>query len=58
MNWDTIQQLIRIIAYTFGGMVFGTGVTEGEQFQILVGGILAVGSFIWWYFWNRNIEIQ
>lgn len=54
MTWDTIQQVLRIILYTAGGVLFGKAVTDGAQFQGLVGGILACASFAWWWFWDRK----
>lgn len=54
MNWDTIQQFIRILLYTLGGLLFGDGFADTEIYQQFIGGVLAVGSFVWWYFWERN----
>lgn len=54
MNLDTIQQLIRILAYAVGGYFLGDGVVEGEQFQAAIGGVLSISTFIWWFFWQRN----
>jgi hypothetical protein len=54
MNWDTIQQVLRIVLYAAGGALLGKSVTDGAQFQALVGGLLSVGSFVWWWFWDRN----
>jgi hypothetical protein len=54
MNWDSIQQVIRIVLYALGGYLLGDGVTQGELFQGAVGGVISVGSFLWWLYWNRN----
>lgn len=54
MTWDTVQQVLRIVLYSLGGVVFGKSIADGAQFQALIGGILAVGSFAWWWFWDRN----
>lgn len=54
MNWDTIQQVLRILLYTLGGWAFGDAVTEGATFQNAVTGALAVGAFAWWAIWERN----
>jgi len=54
MNWDTIQQVLRILLYTLGGWAFGDVVTEGPAFQNAVAGILAVGAFAWWAIWERS----
>lgn len=54
MNWDTIQQLLRIIAYALGGFFLGEAVTNGQQFQAAVAGLISVGAFAWWWFWERQ----
>lgn len=54
MNWDTVQQLIRIVGYALGGYVFGDSVASGELFQAALGGLVAVGAFVWWLVWERN----
>lgn len=48
MSWSTIQQLIRIVAYTAGAYFFGDAVANGETFQAALGGLLNVGAFAWW----------
>lgn len=54
MNWDSLQQVLRILLYAIGGYFLGDAVTEGEAFRAAVGGVLAVGSFLWWLVWERN----
>lgn len=54
MNWDTIQQVLRILLYTLGGWAFGDAVAQGAEFQAAVGGVLAVGAFLWWALWERK----
>ena len=53
MTWDSIQQIIRIIAYAVGGYFLGDAVTNGEMFQAAVSGVIAVGAFIWWLVYQR-----
>ena len=54
MNWDTTQQLIRIVLYAGGGALLGDGVTSGAEFEAAGGGVLSIAAFVWWYFWNRK----
>lgn len=54
MTWDSIQQILRIILYSGGGMVFGDAVAQGELYKAAVGGVLAVGAFMWWLLWERK----
>jgi len=54
MTWDTLQQVIRIVLYSVGGYFLGDGVVDSEVYQAAIGGVLAVGAFVWWFFWERN----
>jgi hypothetical protein len=45
MNWLTIEQLIRIVMYTAGGLTLGDGVAAGDQFQGLIGGVVSHRRF-------------
>lgn len=48
MSWDTLQQLIRIGLYAGGSAWLGAGVADGALFQGAIGGVLAIGAFVWW----------
>lgn len=54
MNWDTIQQLIRIIAYAAGSYFLGDAAAQGQTFQAAVGGLISIGAFVWWAFNERK----
>ncbi|MDP2619918.1 MAG: hypothetical protein Q8P46_07030 [Hyphomicrobiales bacterium] len=54
ITWDSIQQVLRILIFAIGGYVFGDAVVNGEVFQGFAGGILNVGAFIWWWYWNKK----
>jgi hypothetical protein len=54
MNAGTIQQLVRIIAYSGGSMFFGQAVADGDLFQAFLGAIPPVVAFIWWALWERK----
>lgn len=54
MNWDTVQQLIRIGGYAVGGAIFGQAVADGAAFQQALGGVISIVSFAWWWFWERK----
>ena len=53
MNWDTIQQFIRIALYSLGSAYFGSEFADGEVFQAAIGGAVAIGAFIWWLYWEK-----
>jgi hypothetical protein len=54
MNWSTIEQLIRIVMYTAGGLTLGDGVAAGDQFQGLIGGVVSIVAFGWWFIRERT----
>jgi len=48
MTYDTVSQLIRIVAYALGGFFLGQGVADGELFQAALSGLVSIGAFAWW----------
>jgi hypothetical protein len=52
--WQSIQQVLRIGLYTVGGAVFGDGIADSEIFQQAIGGVMSIGTFVWWYVWERG----
>lgn len=59
MNWETLQQIIRIVLYTLGGYFLGAEVAQGPEFSAAVGGILAIGAFLWFlYAKPSNVALE
>lgn len=56
MEWDKVQQVLRIILFAAGGYIFGADVVEGEMFNQLIGGVMAIGAFAWWLIWEKNTK--
>jgi hypothetical protein len=56
MNLGTVQQLVRIILYSVGGLLFGQGVADGDLFQQLLGASGSIVAFAWWLVWERKRE--
>jgi hypothetical protein len=54
MQWTTVEQLIRIVMYSAGGLVLGDGVASGDQFQGAIGGVVSLVAFGWWWFRERT----
>lgn len=54
MNFSTIEQLVRILAYAIGSYFLGTGVADGEVFQAALGGGVSLIAFVWWLAFERN----
>lgn len=56
MNWDSVQQVLRILMNAGGAYLVGKGVITEEMSTTLVGGLLSVGSVLWWIFWQSKRE--
>jgi membrane protein DedA with SNARE-associated domain len=54
MNWDQLQQLIRIVIYAVVGYFFGEAVAQGEVAQGAIAGVIAVANFVWTYIWDKK----
>ena len=54
MSWDQIAQLLRIVLYTIGGVVFGDAVADGAMYQGVIGGVINLSAFAWWFFFGRQ----
>ncbi len=54
MNLGTIQQLVRIVFYSAGGLLFGQGVADGDLFQQLLGASGSIVAFAWWLLFEKN----
>lgn len=54
MTWDSIQQLIRIVAQMGGAALVSRGLITEEISTQLSGGVLALASVAWWIFWNKG----
>ena len=58
MQWSTVEQLIRIAAYSGGSYFLGEAVTSGDLYKAAVGGVIAVGAFVWWLAFERNRVVK
>jgi hypothetical protein len=54
MNWDTVQQLLRIILQVVAGMLVSKGIITAEMGVTATGAILSLGGVAWWAFWQRK----
>lgn len=54
MTWESIQQVLRIILNAIGAYLVGKGVVTEEMSVTLMGGVLSIGSVLWWMFWEKN----
>lgn len=54
MKWDTIQQLIRILAQMGGAALVTNGMLTEDMATQLTGGVMALASVAWWIFWESK----
>ena len=54
MDWQTIQQVLRILLNAAGGVLIGKGYLTEEMSTTLIGGLLSIGSVAWWAIWQRG----
>ena len=54
MNWDTIQQLVRILMQLVAGYLVNSGLITEDMSTTLVGAVVSLGGIAWWIFWDRN----
>lgn len=53
-KWQTMQQVLRVVAYSIGGMLLGDSVADSDAFQAAVGGFVSIVAFGWWWYWEIN----
>lgn len=56
MTWDTVQQVLRIVLNAVGAFLIGKGYLTEEMSVTLIGGVLSIGSVLWWMFWQKGRE--
>lgn len=54
MDWDHVQQYIRIGLYKLAGVLVGAGYVQASEVEIVVGASLAVTNLFWTFYWNRQ----
>ncbi len=54
MNWDTVQQFVRIIMQVLAGMLVSKGIITAEMGVSLSGAVLSLAGIAWWVLWDRK----
>ncbi|CUX21226.1 conserved hypothetical protein [Agrobacterium genomosp. 5 str. CFBP 6626] len=54
MEWNTVQQLLRILLQFGSGVLISKGVLTEEMAVTLTGGVISVASVVWWLVWNKK----
>ena len=55
MNWDSIQQIVRIMMQWVGATLVTMGFPD-DLVTAATGGAVAIAGLAWWWFWERNRE--
>ena len=50
----SIEQVIRIGLQLGAGLLLGDAIANSAETQAAIGGVISVGTFIWWYIRNRK----
>jgi len=58
MNWDTIQQFLRIVMQVVSGYLVGQGFLTDEMMVTLTGGVISLANVAWWFFWHRKVTTE
>lgn len=56
MNWDSAQQLLRIILQVGAGALVSKGILTEEMAATAIGAVLSLAGVVWWAVWNRKRE--
>lgn len=54
MNWDTVQQFVRILMQLAAGWLVNQGIITADMSTTLVGAIVSVAGIAWWALWERS----
>lgn len=54
MNWDSAQQLLRILLQIGAGALISKGILTEEMAAIATGAVLSLAGVAWWAYWNRK----
>lgn len=57
MNWDTLQQFVRIIMQVVAGMLVARGYITAEMGVTLTGAIVSLAGIAWWALWDRSRRV-
>lgn len=58
MDWNTVQQFLRIVMQLVAGLLISKGYLSEEMSVTLSGAILSLANVAWWAFWNKKEVIN
>lgn len=54
MDWNSIQQLVRILAQLGAGALVSNGVITEDLATGGIGAVVSLASIVWWIFWEKD----
>ena len=54
MQWDTVQQFVRMGLQAGAGALVTKGVLDASAAEALTGGLMSISSVVWWLVWNKK----
>jgi hypothetical protein len=54
MQWDTVQQFIRILLQFAAGWLVQKGYINADMAVTFTGAMLSLAGIAWWAIWNRT----
>lgn len=54
MDWNSVQQILRIVMQVVAGMLMSKGVLNEEMATALTGGVMSLAGVAWWAYWNKQ----
>jgi hypothetical protein len=54
MDWNDVQQILRIIMQVVAGFLMSKGYLNEEMATTLTGAVVSIGAVVWWFVWNRK----
>lgn len=54
MDWNTIQQFVRIVLQFGAGFLVQSGLITADMQTTLVGALMSIAGVVWWIVWDRN----
>lgn len=54
MNWDTVQQLVRILMQIVGTALVTYGYLDEANAAALTGAVVSIAGVAWWALWERK----
>ena len=54
MQWDTVQQFVRMGLQAGAGALMSKGYLDASAAEALIGGVMSLTSVAWWLVWNKK----